>query len=176
MKQYLAINLLAESLPELIFNISTIMNQTNCTFETTRMVQLGSKSSLAFLAAGTWDALHKLQTHLTQFCQEQQIQCNIARTSKTAPQPNKLLCYTLELTTHEQAGILYDITRFLVVERIEIEEIYASTYRSRSGTLMSQLIIRLLIPADLILSDLRERFLLLCESLNLDAALEPDRG
>lgn len=176
MKQYLAISLLAEYIPDLILEISAIISQTNCTFETTRMVHLGSKASFAFLAAGTWDSLHKLQTHLTQFCQDHKIQCEIARTSKTAPQPKKLLCYTLELTTHEQAGILYEIARFLALERIETEEIYTSTYHSRSGTLMSQLIMRLLIPADLILSDLRERFLSLCESLNLDAALEPERG
>lgn len=175
MKQYLAINLLAEQRPKLLLDLTAIMSQTHCTFEATRLVMLGTKASYAFLAAGTWDALHKLQTQLQQFCKEQDIQICVARSSKPAPSPTKLLCYTLELTTHEKAGILNEIAQFLTAERVETEEIFASSYHSRTGTQMSQLIMRLFVQAETNLVDLRERFMSLCERLNIDAALEPER-
>ena len=175
MKQYLAISLLAEEQPQLLLNIAAIISQTHCTFETTRMVTLGARACYAFLAAGTWDGLHKLETQQRQYCQSHKIAMSFARTNKPAPKAQKLLCYTLELMTHEKAGVLHDIARFLHTEKIETDEIFASTFHSRTGTLMSQLVMRVLIPADLSLTDLRERFMTLCEQLNVDAALEPER-
>jgi glycine cleavage system transcriptional repressor len=40
---------------------------------------------------------------------------------------------------------------------------------------MFSLAMRILIPADIQLSDLREQFVAMCDTLNVDAYLEPER-
>ena len=176
MKQYLAVTLLAEDKPSILLELAELVAQYQCSIETCRIVKLATKMSYALSIAGTWDALHKFEAKLTQFAKKENFEVNLNRASKPAPRPNKVLTYNIELVTTARANIISEIAKFLAKERIEVEELTSNTYHSHTGTLMSQLIVRILIPADTPLIDLRERFMTLCETLNIDAALEPDRS
>ena len=175
MKQYLVLTIMADDEPSVLLEITRLIHSYHCSIETSRMISLAGKFTMSLLVTGTWDTLAKLENSIPTICQQTQFIIHAERTQKPAPHPDKLMTYSLEMVTPEKPGVLAELCAFLDKETIYITEVYSNTYPNRSGTLISSLVMRLKIHANTSLVELRERFLTLCESLNIDAALEPER-
>ncbi len=175
MKQYLVLNIMAEDEPNVLLDITRLIHNHYCSIETSRMINLASKFTMSLLVAGTWDTIAKLENSISTACQQMPYIIHAERTHKPAPHPEKLIRYSLEMVTSEKPGVLVEICNFLIKENIHITETYSNTYTNRLGTLISSLVMQLHIHAHVPLVELRERFLTLCESLNIDAVLEPER-
>lgn len=175
MKQYFVLSILAENSPGLLQKIAKLISQMNCSIETSRMTLLGSEVSMAILITGTWDAIAKLEANLEPFAKKNEFKY-LTHRSKAFKHAEPTLAYTIELVCKENQGIISAITDFLVQQNIDIYEVFSNTYVSQTGTQMSSLVMRIYICAQSSISDLRERFMLLCEDLNVDAILEPDRS
>ncbi len=140
----------------------------------TRMTTLGNEYGIMLLVAGSWGAIAKIEATLPSIEQKLSI---ITTTRRTTPKQTrkKAMMYSVHAVTIDREGILNDLTQFFTSQNINIADIDAHTYLGHNGTLMSSMTLNVHIPAATHLPTLREKFLLYCDSLNLDAGLEPLR-
>ena len=90
--------------------------------------------------------------------------------------PENLLPYLIQVIALDNPGLIYDISSFFLKQNILINDIQTNPYVSHhSDTQMVSLLMSVSIPADINLSDVRERFMLLCDELNVDGILEPEK-
>ncbi|MES9912157.1 MAG: ACT domain-containing protein, partial [Candidatus Sedimenticola sp. 4PFRAG1] len=88
-----------------------------------------------------------------------------------------LLPYTVEVVALDHPGIVHHLASFFSRHHINIEDMATSSYAAaHTGTPMFSVQMTVGIPSDIHISTLREDFLEFCDSLNLDAVLEPQKG
>ena len=74
----------------------------------------------------------------------------------------------------DQQGIVYQLTGFFIERDIEIAELNTRSYpAAHTGAPMFAVLMAIKIPAQAHISTLREEFLEFCDSINLDAIMEP---
>ena len=174
MKQYLAITLLSKERPASPCQLTEIISSVGCQITASRMSLLGSSSVFSVLVQGSWDLLAKLETQLEHLNKTEDCEIIHWRTETKKPESN-LLPYTVELIAPEKADLIDAIVQFFTEQSLEIIELYTQTYEGLTGASMLNLILRLFVPTDYAISALREDLQELCENLNIDATIEPDR-
>lgn len=181
-KQHIVFCLLCENQYGILYTLSKIIANQGCSIEASRMTALGTVASISMLISGSWDAIAKLEAHFPAL--EKKYSGNLYA-KRTSLEPGKskdnatkenLISYTIELVTPENQGIISALSGFFSEQSLNIYEVYSNSFVNQLGTLLSTMVMRVHIPTDLQISDLRERFMLLCDDLNIDAVLEPDRS
>lgn len=177
-KQFLAITFLCENQPGILHTLAKTVTYQGCNIEASRMTALGMTANIAMLVSGTWDAIAKLETHLPSLEKRYAAKMLLRRTISQSEKISKesLISYSIELVTPENQGIISALSGFFSEQNIDIHEVYSSSFINHLGTRLSSLGMRVYIPTNLQISDLRERFMILCDDLNIDAILEPDRN
>ena len=75
-----------------------------------------------------------------------------------------------------KSTLIQDITIFFNAQAIQIIDLQTDGFKSvYSDTKLLNLFMRIHIPTTLNIADVRERFMLLCEDLNVDGILEPEK-
>lgn len=159
-------------------NLVTKLTQhiTNCggNILNTRMTTLGSEFAVMLLIEGSWNAVAKIEASLPSIEQKLGINTSVRRTTPKEKH-KKTMPYVMHAVTNDREGILNDVAQFFAKLDIKIEDIHAHTYLAHTGTRMSALTINVNISVNTHLPTLREKFLLYCDAINLDAGLEPLR-
>ena len=128
------------------------------------------------LIDGSWNHVAKLEGLLESICGRHQVQLSLLRPPKTASAASALegVPYTLETISTEKKDLLVAVTSFLLERGVIIDEINANLH---PAVLFSHKVFStrftLLVPPDVRILSLREEFLDFCDSLNIDAILEP---
>ena len=90
--------------------------------------------------------------------------------------PQTTLPYEVEVVALDHPGIVKNLAGFFAQREINIEELSTDTYPApHTGSPMFSVHMTVGVPPGSSLVALREEFLLLCDSLNLDGSLEPRR-
>lgn len=174
--KYLAFAVISKPQTKLAYELSKFIQSTGCNVSEARWATLGTEGIGSYLVSGNWNAIAKLEAGLSNFERKHETTIVPRRVELNEPHPDRLP-YTVYLTAHDRPGILEDVIGFLAAEDIEIMEISGSTFVGRfTKAPMASLTISLTIPINALISDLRERFIVFCDELNLDATLEPDKG
>ncbi len=140
-----------------------------------RFSNFESTSLLIMLIDGSWDVYAKIEPQLKQFCQKQEYLLTMRRAKPRQYELN-VIPYTAHVTCLNEPGILAQLTKYFTEQQIEIHELYNTTYLSQPGnTPMAYINLTVLIPPDSVVADLREHFIIFCESLNIDAIFEPEK-
>jgi glycine cleavage system transcriptional repressor len=85
-----------------------------------------------------------------------------------------MLPYSVDIVSLDQTGIVAGLAGFFTARSIEVSEVSTRTYAaSHTGAPMFALQMVVQVPSKLHISQLREEFMDFCDSLNLDAILEP---
>lgn len=176
MKQYIAITVLGENTPGILSQLATVVTELGCTIETSRMNVLGSHCTMAILIAGKWDAIAKLESQLPNLEKNLTVKINWERTKQTNFEKQELLPYMVELTTADKPTVIQKFSNFFQDAGLDLYEVYSNMYTSHTNVSMASMIMRVYIPADYKLSELRDGFLSLCDELNVDAVIEPERS
>ncbi len=174
-KQLMLISVLTEDKPGILHKIIDLVTQFQCSIEKCRLVTLGSEANISLLLSASWSVLAKLETQLPSIENQNGFTIIKKRTEPRHYPESNLLPYSVELISIERENLIKDISEFFSDQNIHIYEFSNNPYQSHTGAKMISLRMRVYIPAAYQISDIRENFLLLCEELNIDAIIEPER-
>jgi glycine cleavage system transcriptional repressor len=101
----------------------------------------------------------------------------ISRRTETSNAAEKTLPYSVEVVALDHPGIVYNLAGFFSNHNINIQDMTTSTYAAaHTGSPMFAVQMTITIPSTIQLSAIRDEFMDYCDSLNLDAILEPIKG
>jgi glycine cleavage system transcriptional repressor len=144
--------------------------------EESRMVALSGQFALLVRVSGPWNALAKLEDQVMALGEELGLSI-VAQRSRAQERGQALIPYRINAVAMDHPGIVHRLANFFAQRGINIEEVTTETYPApHTGTPMFSVDMTVGIPADVHLSTLRGDFLDYCDSLNLDATLEPARA
>ncbi len=174
MKQYMIINIVGEDTPGMLHDLSSLIAEHNCSIETSRMAILGGHLTMMLLISGSWNTIAKLEANLTAISGKYNLDISYSRTEKKQ-YDRDMLPYTVELVAYENPGILAKLTEIFASVGANIYEVNSHTYTTQTNTPMSSLTMRIHIPTEVQIAELRERILIMCDELNIDTIMEPDK-
>lgn len=176
MQQHLVISAIGRDRPGLLKELSGAILDSGCNIEDSRMVLLGMEFTMLLLVSGSWSAVAKLEAMLPALRQRLTLAIFSKRTEPRSSNP-KLMPYTVEAISLDQPSIVHELAYFFASRSITIEEINTRRYPAlHTGAPLFSISLIIHLPADLSIAVLREQFMELCDSLNLDAILEPIRS
>lgn len=172
----LAISVLGNKTDGFIAEILAAISTCQCSVLELRTANLTEITSVYVLIDGNWNHVAKLEGLLEIMQNRFQVQISFFRpqdfVSSAALQ--KGVPYTLETISMEKKDLVFELSSFLLERGIVIDEINASLH---SAALFNNQVFStrflLMVPPDVRILSLREEFLDFCDSLNIDAILEP---
>ncbi|MFN7097456.1 MAG: glycine cleavage system protein R [Gammaproteobacteria bacterium] len=177
MTQHLVLTILTHDQPNTLAQLTQFLASHHCQIQSSRMLVLGEEFAMLILINGPWNQIAKLETHLPDFATKHDLTVQFKRTELHQLDKKKWIPYSVELISHDSNGIIETICSFFTDAGAVIYEVQNNNYTANPvGIPMFSLAMRILVPADSQLSDLRERFINICDFLNVDAYLEPERA
>lgn len=175
MKKHIVLAVLGTDRPGILRDLVKAVTDLGCAVADTRMTVLGNELVLTLLATGTWNAVAKLESQAPAIAKRLELDIAVRRTEARTSRQD-MLPYVVDVAALDQPGILYDIAEFFASRDINIDELSTWTYAANNtGAPMVSISMTVSIPADLHIGRLRDDFTDFCDSLNLDATLEPAR-
>jgi glycine cleavage system transcriptional repressor len=175
-ENHLLISAIAPNTVPLLTVIGKRVLDAGCNLLEARVALLGQEASVLLLASGAWDAIAKCENALGKIQRDDQMVLTMRRTN-SRELTGSSLPYTVEVIAADRPGILYQLAEFFSRRGITVEALNSSRYRAaQTGAEMFSAQISIGIPASAHISSLREDFLEFCDTLNLDAILEPLKG
>jgi len=172
-QQYLVVSAIGPHDSNVLGQLTELISQADGNIISSDFALLGNEHTLTLQLSGSWNAIAKIEAKLTQFGENQPIRVLVKRTEpieRTRP----YLPYFIQITCQDKPNIIAEMNTFIINEEMIMTELDSQHYPSTCNNItIATLNIYLLIPADNSLADLRERFMVFCDRLNLDATLEP---
>lgn len=176
MLKYLAVTVLGAGRPDFANELAKISATSSCHIVNCHISRLGTDFVANLLLSGSWNAIAKIEASLPTLEQKQNVNILMRRTDLPTA-ASDVLPYSVFLVAIDQPGIIFKITQFFAEQEIFINELNTDSYTARqTNTIMLTISMRICIPIDMHIADLRERFILFCDDLNIDAILEPERN
>lgn len=173
--EYLVVTVQAPQKNNIWLKITKLANEMNCHVRQAQGQKLVSEDAFALLITGNWNTIAKLEAGLTRLSKEKDVKLQMSRTKPLGSQI-QLLPYFMEVLGLDEQETLSLILQFISEERMSIENLQVESYTSSATKApMFSLKICLGVPSITNIGDLRERFILFCEDLNVDGAIEPDK-
>lgn len=175
MESLLVITALGEDKPGIVDKLSETVAACNCNIIDSRMSVLGGEFAVLLMVAGKWNELTKLEDTLATAGEALglTIACKRTETSKSS---TDLMPYSVEVISIDQPGIVHELARFFSSRNLNIQELNTTQYAAaHSGTPMFAMQLTANIPASQHIAGLRDEFLDFCETLNMDATMEPTK-
>ena len=171
---YLVITASGEDNVGLVDRFSSQVTDSRCNIEESRMVVLGGSFALVVLVSGQSSSIDALERSLPKQSESLGLSLSARRTQMRNPQTT--LPYEVEVVALDHPGIVKNLSGFFAQRGINIEELSTDTYSApHTGSPMFAVQMTVGVPPGSSLIALREEFLLLCDSFNLDGSLEPRR-
>ncbi|MEW7978810.1 MAG: glycine cleavage system protein R [Candidatus Sedimenticola endophacoides] len=175
-KNYLVISALGKDRPGIVNALSKAILEEGCNIADSRMTVLGGEFAILLMVEGNWNTLSRLEQNLPQI--EAQLELTIiSKRTEGRTGGLELLPYAVEVVALDHPGIVHHLASFFSSRDINIEDLITTSYAAaHTGTPMFSVSMTVGIPADLHIATLRDEFLEFCDSMNLDAVLEPLKG
>ncbi|MCP4992749.1 MAG: glycine cleavage system protein R [Gammaproteobacteria bacterium] len=172
-KQHLVISALGSDRPGIVDQLSKAILDEGCNIADSRMTVLGGEFAILLMVAGNWNAIGKLEGGTTAI--EKRLDLTIiARRTEGRNGDNAVLPYSVEVVALDHPGIVHHLASFFSQREINIEDMVTSSYAApHTGTEMFALDMTVGISSGLNIASLRDDFMEFCDSMNLDAVLEP---
>ena len=175
-KTFLVISALGEDHPGIVNNLSKVILEHGCNIEDSRMTVLGGDFAAILLVEGRWNTLAKVENALPELQRTLGLTITCKRTGERSRADDKIP-YAVDVVAMDHPGIVNQLAGFFADRAINIEDMATTSYAAaHTGTAMFSVHITVGIPADTHIATLREEFMDYCDSLNLDAVLEPLKG
>jgi glycine cleavage system transcriptional repressor len=171
----LVISAIGSDRPGIVNEISQLIVQNNGNIDDSRMTVLGGEFAIILLISASADELQSIETILND--QADKLELNII-TKKTSENPvsEKSIPYIVEVLAIDNPGIVYKLADFFSSRKINIQSMQTDRYPApHTGTQMFSIEMIIAVPQSIIINELREDFMDLCEDMNLDASIEAPR-
>lgn len=170
---YLAITLMGREHSEILNALAQLTSITECQINRCQSSSLGEYCVITVLINGTWNGIAKLETNLPNLKNKYGFNYLIERTTLVNHEEPPIP-YAVQLIAAENPEIFYEITSFFNEMGIDITHVDSHTFKAwQTDAPLFCLNMTISLPATTHIPDLREKFMLYCDDLNLDAVLEP---
>jgi len=171
----LVISAIGSDRPGIVNELSQLIVQNNGNIDDSRMTVLGGEFAIILLISATAGELDKIEQILNQQAASLKLNIISKRTTDDAL-PEKRMPYIVEVLAMDNPGIVYKLADFFSSQDINIQSMQTDRYPApHTGTQMFAIEMVIAVPQTIIINDLREDFLDLCEDMNLDASIEAPR-
>ncbi len=175
-KNFLVISALGNDRPGIVDKLSKAILDEGCNIADSRMTVLGGEFAILLLIEGNWNTLSKLESAVPDLGDRLGLTMIAKRTGERAPSAD-LLPYAVDVVALDHPGIVHHLASFFSQRNINIEDMVTTSYAAaHTGTPMFSVHMSVGIPANIHIGTLRDEFMEFCDSLNLDAVLEPIKG
>ena len=173
---HLVISTLGKDRPGIVNQLSKAIYELDCNVSDSRMTVLGGEFAILLMVEGPWNLLAKLEDQVPELQDRMDLTIITRRTEERAGNAN-LLPYGVDVVSLDHPGIVYSLASFFSDKNINIEDMTTSSYAAaHTGTPMFSVRMSIGIPADIHIAALRDEFMDFCDSMNIDAVLEPIKG
>jgi glycine cleavage system transcriptional repressor len=175
-KNLLVISALGKDRPGIVDELTQPILDYGCNLMDSRMTVLGGEFAILLLVSGNWNTLARLEKLIPELEQQLGLTIICKRTEEKSPATH-LLPYAVEVVAMDHPGIVHHLAGFFSKRNINIEDMVTTTYAAaHTGTPMFSVNMSVGIPSEIHIASLREEFMEFCDSMNLDAVLEPIKG
>lgn len=173
MNDHLIVTALGKNTPDILRQFTATIRDSGANIEQSRASVLNDDLCLHMLLSGPWDAIAKLENTLPKL--EDRLGLSILKyRSKPSVGDGKMMPYAIEVVAVDQAGIVHDVVKFMLDNKLVIHDLQTHTYRSGlTGADMFSMQMTINIPVDVSIAGVRGDFIDFCDQLNLDAIMEP---
>ena len=169
MKQHLAVSAIGSDRTGMVHELTRVISESGGNISESRMASLGTEFAMLLLVSGNWHALAKLETELKRLAENSSLSIHLKRT-----EPRTALPYSIDVVCLDQSGIVSGLSGFFATRGIDIAEVSTRSYpAAHTGAPMFAVQMIVNVPSRIHVAHLREEFMEFCDSLNLDAILEP---
>ncbi len=173
MSNNLVITALGKDRPGIINDLSQSILDCECNIADSSMMVLGGEFSIMLMVSGNWNTISRLEQMLPELQKKLGLTLHSKRTEQRQ-YGNNLLPYAVDVISIDHPGIVHRLANFFSTRNINIEELNTSSYcAAHTGTPMFSAHLEVGIPADISIAELRETLMDFCDSMNLDAVIEP---
>lgn len=174
--EHLVITVSGGKRPAIANELTRIAALSKCNVVDCKMATLGQEFTASMLLSGNWNAIVKMESGLEALEHEQGVQITRQRT-QSLPYSKDYLPYVIYVVARDQHAMLHHITDFFVEQGMDITELYQESRPARkTGTMIMFVTLYINIPLETSIADLRERFIVFCDSYNLDGVMEGEKG
>lgn len=147
-----------------------------CNIVEARETPVGNSTAIVLLADGSWDAIVRLEQAAPKVAEKLQLKLITQRVQSATPTGDRLP-YAVDLSSADKPGILSALIEFFTGRDITIMELSARSYpATHTGAMLFTVQMNIGLPHDIHIATVREEFMDFCDSMNLDAILEPIKG
>ena len=176
MEQYLVVSILGPNNIGILNSVSAHVKKHHCWVGRAHLTGLGTAFGMLLQINGKWNHIAKLETSLETLAKKHDFAIRTLRCNPSAYK-EKLITYSVDIITTQRPEIIPTLSQFFMRQKINISDMHCESFAARlTDTEMLSLTMKIHIPADISWADLREEFINLCDELNLDAVMEPERG
>ena len=157
----------------MVHELTRVISDCGGNITESRMAALGTEFAMLLLVSGNWHALAKLESELARLSGSGSFNVQLKRTE---PRPSRtdMLPYSIDVVSLDQSGIVSGLSGFFANRGIDIAEVSTRSYpAAHTGAPMFSVQMIVNVPSRIPVAHLREEFMDYCDSLNLDAILEP---
>ncbi|MGB5450469.1 MAG: glycine cleavage system protein R [Sedimenticolaceae bacterium] len=173
---HLVISALGKDRPGIVNQLSKAIYELDCNISDSRMTVLGGEFAILLMIEGPWNRLAMLEDQVPELQEKLDLTITTKRTGERAGNAN-LLPYGVDVVSLDHPGIVYSLASFFSDKNINIEDMTTGSYAAaHTGTPMFSVRMSIGIPADIHIAALRDEFMDFCDSMNIDAVLEPIKG
>lgn len=168
---YLVISALGANQPNVVTKFTDGVVNCGGNILTSRMTILGREFGAQLLVSGAWDVIAKIESLLP--TAEKKLGMSIAARRTSAAEYRKAITYSVGVVSIDRHAILNDLARFFTCQDIDIEDVNATTYLNSNSARMVNMTFLVNLDENVHIPSLREKFMLYCDALNIDASIEP---
>ena len=173
MKQHLAVSAIGSDRTGMVHELTRVISECGGNISESRMASLGTEFAMLLLVSGNWHSLAKLETELKRLADTSNLSIHLKRTEPRTPRTD-MLPYSIDVVCLDQSGIVSGLAGFFATRGIDIAEASTRSYpAAHTGAPMFAVQMIVNVPSRIHVAHLREEFMEFCDSLNLDAILEP---
>jgi len=172
MSEQIVLSALGPDQPGLVDKISRHIFNLQLNIEDSRMSILGGEFAIMLLVSGDENNLKQLEKSIPEL---EAAFSDLVFTSKHTKQKQHQpgLNYKVSVVALDHQGIVHNLTRFFSERNINIEDLNTNSYAApHTGTKMFAVDMKLNIPENTAIVQLRDAFIQHCDDLNLDASFE----
>lgn len=173
MKQHLAVSAVGSDRTGIVHELTRVITECGGSISESRMASLGSEFAMLLLVSGNWHSLAKIESELKRLGETAGLTVLVRRTEPRATRTD-MVPYSVDVVCLDQSGIVAGLSGFFASRGIDIGEVSTRVYAAaHTGAPMFSVQMIVNVPTRLHISHLREEFMDYCDSLNLDAIMEP---
>ena len=160
--------------PGLVDQLTGCLLDAGCNVADSRMVNLRGQFAIIMLAEVPDHALDKVEPALQAVGEKTGLKVSVTTQQQPSHSPRRAgMPFTLKAYAMDQPGLVHRITHLLHQKQVNIEELQTKLEAgSYTGTPLFTLTMRITVPADQPVKQLRNDLEELCDSLNCDFDLE----